>query len=275
MAQADKSESSTQTHSSVRAEAPVPDCGATGTDPIPLASDALADYAFFFDLDGTLAPIAPTPDAARVPEETRLLLRDLARGSGGAVAIVSGRSAADIDRLLAPLTLPLAGLHGAQWRGADGRLRQIDMDAAPVERMARRLDRLLQGRVGVELERKTLSVAVHFRNAPECEALVRDAVHAVARGQAGDFTVQPGKMVMEIKPRACDKAGAIQWLLDAPPFTGRVPVFAGDDLTDEAGFAAVNARAGISIKIGAGVSAARWRLCDPAALAAWLGTLVR
>jgi trehalose 6-phosphate phosphatase len=123
---------------------------------------------------------------------------------------------------------------------------------------------------GLVLEDKGASVALHYRLAPQ----LRDAAHERALAAAallpGEVEVQAGKMVWEIKPVGAHKGMAIDEYMAEAPFRGRLPVFLGDDVTDEDGFHVVNRLGGHSIKVGAGESAARWRLPDPAAARAWL-----
>jgi len=243
--------------------------------PMQHAAPAAADprrTAFFFDLDGTLAPLADTPRAVRVPAGTLAALGALARASGGAVAVVSGRALADLDRLLAPLRLAAAGQHGAELRGPGGRVRRLPADARRLAEMAASLEPLLARGPGLELERKGLALALHYRNAPALEEAARRAMEDALRGAEG-FVLQPGKMVYEIKPRGASKGAAIAALMERAAFRGRLPLFAGDDLTDEAGFDFVQSQGGVSIKIGPGPTRARWRLASPDALAAWLGRL--
>jgi len=228
--------------------------------------------AFFFDLDGTLAPLAPTPGQARVPQATRAALAGLARASGGAVAIVSGRTITEVDRLLAPLRLAAAGQHGAEVRDVDGALRRLPVDLARLDAMAESLEKLLALDPGLQLERKGMALAMHYRNAPALGGQVERAMRA-ALAEAEGFALQEGKMVYEIRPREATKGGAIRTLMGLPAFRGRMPLFAGDDLTDESGFAVVESQDGVSIKIGAGPTLARRRLDSPRALAEWLCAL--
>jgi trehalose 6-phosphate phosphatase len=241
--------------------------------PIPVNQENFSEYAFLFDLDGTLAPIASAPEHAHVPVATLEVLEKLQDACAGAVAIVSGRSIAQIDGLVRPLALPAAGLHGAQWRGPDGRLVQLEIDTAAVAAMVHRLEPLVENHAGLQLEHKGLSLALHYRNAPDMQAQVHAAASLALRPHADAFVLQPGKMVVEIKPRQASKAGAIVRLMAFAPFIGRTPVFAGDDLTDEAGFEAVKAMDGVSIKIGEGATVADWHFPTPAALAQWLALL--
>ena len=240
---------------------------------IPVTSDNVGRHAFLFDLDGTLAPIAATPQQAHVPAETLDVLGRRKNLADGALAIVSGRPLAQIDALVHPLVLTGAGLHGAQWREPDGTLHELPVDTAAVARMVESLAPLVDRWPGTQLEHKGLSLAFHYRNAPDHEQDARIAAEMAMQPHADRFVLQPGKMVVEIKPRHASKAAAIGRLMGLPPFAGRVPLFAGDDLTDEAGFEAVKAMGGVTIKIGEGESVADWRFPTPAALAGWLALL--
>lgn len=242
---------------------------------IPITRDNITQHAFLFDFDGTLAPIAATPQQAVVPAATLEILEQLQSATEGALAIVSGRPIAEIDHLLTPLVLPAAGLHGAQWRGpGSSTVSQIDLDPAPVNAMVAYLRPLVESHPGLHLEHKGLSLALHYRNAADLQAQVIAATETAVQPYTDNFVLQPGKMVIEIKPRHASKAAGIERLMGVAPFSGRVAAFAGDDLTDEAGFRAVNRMGGISIKIGDGPTEAAFRLPTPAALAGWLALLV-
>jgi trehalose 6-phosphate phosphatase len=123
---------------------------------------------------------------------------------------------------------------------------------------------------GLVFEHKGYSMALHYRLAPQlagaAHAVVREAARAVGEG----VEVQRGKMVAELKPAGHDKGRAIEAFMKERPFAGRVPVFLGDDLTDEHGFRVVERLRGHSIKVGPGTTAARYRLTNPAAARAWL-----
>ncbi len=228
---------------------------------------SMADAALFLDFDGTLAEIAPLPDAVEVPPSLVALLAALAEGLGGALAVVSGRRLSDLDHLLAPLVLPAAAEHGALRRLAGGRLteaRPPDLSVA-----TRTAEDLVHHYPGLRMERKTSSVALHYRQRPELESLCLAAMtEAADRGP--DTELQRGKCVVEVKPLGVDKGQAIACFMKEPPFAGRRPWFAGDDLTDEPGFGWVQQAGGCAVKVGAGPTAARHRLPGPAALRAWL-----
>lgn len=239
------------------------------------ASLSLTDTAFFFDFDGTLVELAPTPDSIHVPPSLLTLLDALQRRSHGAVAIVYGRGIDNIDTFLKMPGMPIAGLHGAERRDANGDTQRIGFNDERLLRIERELAAVVDRHPGMLLEIKGAAVALHYRNAPEREATARAATERLVADYADAYVLQPGKMVFEIKPKGVDKGRALAAFLDEPPFAGRVPVFAGDDLTDEKGFAVVNARVGLSIKIGAGETSARTRLDSVDALheqiARWLG----
>lgn len=126
---------------------------------------------------------------------------------------------------------------------------------------------------GVVLESKGIAFALHYRHAPEAENAVLTVADRLARRYADHVRLQAGKMVVELKPRGASKGDVVHTLMTEPPFMGRTALFAGDDLTDESAFDAVNALEGWSIKVGTGPSQARWRVQDAAALRAWLATL--
>lgn len=239
------------------------------------ASLSLTDTAFFFDFDGTLVELAPTPDSIHVPPSLLTLLDALRRRSHGAVAIVSGRGIDNLDTFLQMPGLPIAGLHGAERRDANGDTQRIGFNDERLLRIERELAGVVDRHPGMLLEIKGAAVALHFRNAPEREAVAREAAERLVADYADAYVLQPGKMVFEIKPKGVDKGRALAAFLDEPPFAGRMPLFAGDDLTDEKGFAVVNARGGLSIKVGAGETSARARLDSVDALheqiAHWLG----
>jgi trehalose 6-phosphate phosphatase len=239
------------------------------TPPLP---EAGACWALFLDFDGTLAELAEHPEQVRVGAEPVALLERLDTLLDGAVAVISGRSIETLDRLLHPARPQAAGLHGLQLRdpgaaaaGTDGTLL-----AAP----RRALQAFAARHSGVLLEDKGGALALHYRSAPALREACRRAAEDAVRG-LDDYHVLDGKMVYELKPVAANKGLAISAFLEQPPFRDRLPVFAGDDRTDEDGFALVNAYGGVSIKVGAGSTLARYRVDGVAGLLAWLERLAR
>jgi trehalose 6-phosphate phosphatase len=227
-------------------------------------------WAFFLDLDGTLVDIAETPEAVDPGEAEIALLQRLQKACEGALALISGRSLKRIDELFSPLVLAAAGQHGAERRDARGKRHRHRFPASALRATAGGIRSFAARHQGLVFEDKGASVALHYRLAPQLAAAAQKAVRDAA-GPLGDAVeVQGGKMVVELKPAGCDKGAAIESFMQEPPFAGRVPVFLGDDTTDEYGFRVVNRLGGHSIKVGEGASAARWRLENPAAARAWL-----
>jgi trehalose 6-phosphate phosphatase len=230
-----------------------------------------ARWAFFLDVDGTLLEYAPVPDGVRVTENLLDLLRCLRERTAGAVALISGRSVEDLDRLFSPLAFAAAGQHGTERRRADGSTTHHAPAVDALGRAAAHLVRLTTAHSGLVLENKGMTLALHYRLAPSLRPLAEREMRAIAATLGDAFELQKGKFVVEVKPSGKDKGGAIADFMLEPPFRGRQPVFLGDDLTDEAGFAIVNQLGGHSIKVGPGITRARWRLFDAAAVRRWLG----
>ncbi|MDU6684772.1 MAG: trehalose-phosphatase [Enterobacteriaceae bacterium] len=217
------------------------------------------NFAFFFDLDGTLADIKPHPDQVFVPPDVLKRLARLAEMNDGAVALISGRSMAELDKLARPYRFPLAGVHGAERRDINGQTHRVTLPEEIVQPLEQALKTGMAALKGAELETKGMAFALHYRQAPEHE----EAIFALARKMVenwGQLAMQPGKCVIELKPSGINKGAAIDAFLQESPFKGRKPIFIGDDLTDEHGFEVVNAKSGISVKVGAGTTHAQWRL---------------
>jgi trehalose 6-phosphate phosphatase len=235
--------------------------------------EASPDWALFLDVDGTLLHFAQTPDAVVVSEQLRAALGRIAPLLDHALALISGRPIAELDRLFAPLRLPVAGLHGLERRDAAGRLHLLADDEGlnelrdPLAAFAARCP-------GVLLEDKGRALALHYRQAPEAEAEARRLVGRLVAAGGGGLRMLDGKMVLEIKPDASHKGDAIAAFMREPPFAGRCPVFAGDDVTDEDGFEVVNELGGVSVLVDGGrETAASHRLDDVGAVLDWLSAL--
>jgi trehalose 6-phosphate phosphatase len=231
---------------------------------------ALHEWAYFFDLDGTLVELVAKPWGVTADGELRTLIASLARETHGAVAVITGRPIADIDRLFPDIRLPVAGQHGVERRTFGGDVRRHSF---PVELLdtARRVLHAVQGRhPALLVEDKGLSLALHYRQAPRLASYAHRVMHRLRDGLGDAFCVQTGKRVVELKPAGRDKGVAIREFMDEPPFAGRRPVFIGDDITDEHGFEVVNAYGGLSIKVGGGTTIARRQLANVRAVRAWL-----
>jgi len=248
---------------------------AAGSAPAPATATSADAWALFLDVDGTLLDLAPHPDAVTVDSDLLALLDLLETRLSGALALVSGRPIAGIDRLFGPRRFAAAGLHGVEWRRAGG-VATRRAASADLTDVAAVLEARLGAIAGVLLEPKGPTLAVHYRMAPAAEALVRGAAREAVGALGGAYRLLEGHMVVELVPRTAGKGGAIEAFMALPPFAGRQPVFLGDDVTDESGFAAVNASGGLSIRVGPPApTVARYALPDPSVARDWLTTLLR
>lgn len=228
------------------------------------------DWAYFLDVDGTLIEIADTPDCARVDTGLLDLIARLHRASAGAVALISGRALSDLEARIGTLRLPMAGQHGLERRDAAGRLWIHAAPPAAKYAIIESLTPVLARHPGLLLEDKGLTLALHYRRAPHLASYVHLLMRRLAGTSDTGLEVQRGKRVAEVKPSGIDKGSAVAEYLTESPFRGRRPVFIGDDLNDEHGFAEVNRLDGVSIKVGKGASCAHFRLRDVAAVRRWL-----
>jgi trehalose 6-phosphate phosphatase len=238
----------------------------------PALPAASLDWCLFLDVDGTLLELTETPTATVADPPLKALLAEVAERLGGAVALVSGRSIAYLDRLFAPLQLPAAGLHGVERRKASGAIQGASYVDGQLNAARTALASFVAAHPGTLLEDKDRSLAVHYRMAPAAEAAVRQTVAAVAKPMGTNYHIQEGNMVLEIKPYGFTKGTAVKEFMHEPPFSGRTPVFVGDDLTDEGGFRAVELFGGTSIAVGDRVRG-HWRADSPSEVRRWLESI--
>lgn len=223
--------------------------------------------ALFLDFDGTLADLAPRPDAVDVPGDLARLLDRLHAHLNGALAVVTGRAREDIEPMLSPWRWPAAFEHGALRVSAHG---DVAAHRPPgLDRAVAAAQHLVARHTGLLLEIKQTSMALHFRQTPSLENLCTETLSRAIDRDSG-LQLLRGKAVVEVKSTGVNKGLAIQAFMNEAPFAGRLPVFAGDDVTDEAGFAVVQRLRGAGIKVGAGTSCALHRCKNPEALRAWL-----
>jgi trehalose 6-phosphate phosphatase len=230
------------------------------------------DWCLFLDVDGTLIELTDTPSQTVADPEIKALLRKLSDRLGRAVALVSGRQIETLDRLFAPLLLPSSGLHGIERRTAEGTLQGGRFVDSNLDEARAAIRLFAASHPGALLEDKRRTVAIHFRMAPqaagEASRLAADIVEKLGQ----HYQIQPGDMMLEIKPRGFSKATAIRSFMQETPFHGRRPVFIGDDLTDQEGFPAVEAMGGISIGVGERVQG-QYHLDNVTAVRSWLQSI--
>jgi trehalose 6-phosphate phosphatase len=238
------------------------------------ATGSPAAWCLFLDVDGTLLEFAATPDAVRVPPGVRRHLPALRDLLGGALALISGRTIDNLDELFAPLHLPVAGIHGLERRDAAGEVHRFRSYEHELAGVRDELRQLVFRHAGLLLEDKGSALALHFRRAPQLASVAIHTMRAVVEGLGADFELLEGALCCEIKPARADKATAIAAFLGEQPFSGRVPVFIGDDLTDNDGFRLVQQRGGLTIAVGDRVTAER-QLLNPQAVSRWLSGVLR
>ncbi len=227
--------------------------------------------ALFLDMDGVLAPLAETPDAVVPRPERTAALRAVAKRLQGRVAIISGRTIAEIDRIAEAGAAPASGVHGLERRRADGSLDHAE--AAPGVRGAvKAFEEFARTRPGVIVEDKSVSAGLHYRGARgEAGAAVALAERLAA--ETG-LTLQAGNLVVELKTPGTSKGTALTAFMHEAPFVGSVPVMLGDDLTDEDGFIAAERLGGFGVLVGPlRETAARYGLPDVASVLAWLNAV--
>ncbi len=237
----------------------------TGTDARPPLLPGRA--ALYLDFDGTLAAYAPHPDGVTVDESLPALLSGLRGQLGGAVALVTGRSLAALDALIATDRFAGAGLHGLELRLQPGST-TFAGDRAGAAPLVRKLREQFADDPRIVIEDKGAAVALHYRRARERADECIGAMRELAAKT--ELQVITGHAVMEARPRGADKGGALRALAARAPFAGRKPVFVGDDATDEDGFRAAAEEGGYGVKVGPGASIARYRIEAVAGVYAWL-----
>ncbi|MEO1192025.1 MAG: trehalose-phosphatase [Pseudomonadota bacterium] len=227
-----------------------------------------ADLALFLDFDGTLVEIAARPEAVAVAAGLPEGLQARAAERGGALAVVSGRTIAELDHFLEPFTAAAAGVHGLELRLADGTREDRTADA-DLTAIAAEMEALAEAHPALWIERKRGALALHYRAQTDLGPLCRAQLEPLVAAQAG-LTLLAGHCIFEVKSAAVNKGTALRRLMADPPFAGKRPLFAGDDVTDEDGILAAQALGGIGLKVGDQASAADYRVASVAEFHRWL-----
>ncbi len=230
--------------------------------PRPHTLPPIARAALLLDLDGTLLDIAPTPDAVVVPPGLIASLRALRGRLDGALAVISGRPVEQVEALLPDTLHAIAGEHGGAIRHAPGEaLERIDLPTPPEAWFAAGA-RIAASHPGAALERKAQGFVLHYRAAPALGPALGEALAALVQG-SDRFVMVPARKAWELRPRGADKGTAVDALMRRTPFAGRVPVFIGDDVTDEDGMAAARRLGGVGLRVADAFG-------TPAEVRAWL-----
>lgn len=239
---------------------------------MPSDLPSLDGAALFLDFDGVLVDFAPAPDLVRPEPYIVDTLAALRERLDGALAIVTGRTLVDIDRFLNPLELPAAAQHGREIRMPGGVAEESMPPDLSAEEAAVR--DFVNAHDGTAAERKSASVGLHYRQAPEHEAEARVLMERLAAAR-DDLALMRGKMIFELKEAGVHKGLGVETLMAVEPFAGRTPVMVGDDVTDEDGFRAARALGGHGVKVGEGETDACHRAPDLWAVHDWLRAAAR
>ncbi|MEP6883972.1 MAG: trehalose-phosphatase [Gammaproteobacteria bacterium] len=226
-------------------------------------------WCLFLDVDGTLIELTDSPLETFAEPALKTLLGQVSERLGGALALVSGRSIEYLDALFDPVRLPAAGLHGVERRKSSGEMHGASFVDTQLNKARTAVNTLVQEHPGTSVEDKGRTIAVHYRMAPQSEVALRHALAVIAKPLGSNYHIQEGNMVLEIKPRGFTKASAIKAFMAESPFSGRKPVFVGDDLTDQDGFGMVEDQGGISIAVGDRVHG-QYRFANTSAVRTWL-----
>ncbi len=230
---------------------------------MPLSGQAIGQSALLLDMDGTLLDIAPTPDQVRVAPRLPVVLRRLRDAMGGALAVVTGRPIEQVDGLLGNVPYAVAGEHGGAIRHAPGaEVVRASLPAPPVDWVIAAA-RIADAHPGVLLEQKQRGFVLHYRAVPGLGPTLRDAALALIAPLAGQFQLMEALMAWEIRPCGADKGSAVAALMAEAPFAGRLPIFIGDDVTDEDGMRAARALGGAGLRVDTFFH-------DPNGVRAWL-----
>ena len=204
--------------------------------------------ALLLDMDGTLVDLAPTPDAVVVAPGLPNTLATLRNALAGALAIVTGRPIETVDRLFGDAPGAVAGEHGGAIRHAAGQpIERVDLPSPPASWL-RTAETLVAAHPGALLERKARGFALHYRQAPEAREIFHAALTTLL-GTSNQFQLHPAHMLWEVRPIGADKGGAVAALMQRPPFAGRLPIFIGDDVTDEDGMREARKHGGAGYRV--------------------------
>ena len=234
----------------------------------PSAIDAKT-HALFLDFDGTLVDLVDGPESVALAPDRIERLQEMTERLGGALAIVSGRRIEALDRFLSPLAFAAAGVHGLERRARPGGETEFLMAPEALDPVRDALAPTLEENRRLSLEDKGTALVLHYRTAPDLADLAKTVMHKATRDR-DDLLVMEGDNIVEVHPAGMDKGRALADIMAAPPFEGRIPVYLGDDTTDEFALKTVGAMGGIAIKVGTKDSVAEYRLADVADVHHWL-----
>lgn len=207
-----------------------------------------ARIALFLDLDGTVLDIAEAPAEVMAPPDLAPALRRLQMNLGGAIAILTGRKIADVDRLLFPLVLPAAGVHGSEFRSEPEGDVEIGSGEVPAP-LVEAVERLVASMPGLLLEHKGISIAVHYRSVPAMQPVLETELLRLLHHHGSRLVLSHGRRVFELVPEGTSKGTALARLMRSPRFRERTPIVIGDDMADETALVAAAEFGGLGLKV--------------------------
>ena len=215
---------------------------------VKLLPKDIQQLALFLDVDGTLYEIENSPSLIKPCFKLQKKLQTIRNRLGGALALISGRSLDDLDRIFDNNKIPLAGNHGAQLRDAL-RTNEYQAESGKIKKIAYKISELLNGKKNIEIENKGSNLTVHFRNSTIDRKEINKIMLEIVKYEPKLILLE-GKEVLEVKPLSHNKGTAISYFMRTKPFIKRRPIFIGDDVTDEDGFETVNKKGGWSVRVG-------------------------
>lgn len=218
------------------------------------------NYCLFLDIDGTLAPFQINPEQSFIPNTTLEIIKEIIQLNIPVIA-VTGRNVETAGKLLHPVEVPIAGLHGLDiYFGSDHYIRP-DLSQTNFKKLKQDIIKSCEKHPDLLIEDKGHSIALHYRENPNLE---NHAIHIMQQINSLHPTlkINKGKFVIELIPNQADKGKAIQTILNHLNLSSVFPIFIGDDLTDESGFIFINQQSGLTIKVGSGETQAKYRLKD-------------
>ena len=215
---------------------------------VKLLPKDIQKLALFLDVDGTLYEIVNSPSLIKPCFKLQKKLQTIRNRLGGALALISGRSLDDLDRIFENDKISVAGNHGAQLRDTL-RLKEYKADSGKIKGIAQKISKLLNGQENIEIENKGSNLTVHFRNSTIDRREINRIIMELVKCDPS-LTFLKGKEVLEVKPLIHNKGTAISYYMKTKPFIKRKPIFIGDDVSDEDGFGTVNKKGGWSVRVG-------------------------
>ncbi|MGB8810231.1 MAG: trehalose-phosphatase [Acinetobacter calcoaceticus] len=218
------------------------------------------NYCLFLDIDGTLAPFQINPEQSFIPKPTLEIIKKIIELNIPVIA-VTGRDIDTASKLLHPLEVPIAGLHGLDIYFGSGNYIRPDLSSINFKKLKQDIIKSCEKYPELLIEDKGYSIALHYRKNPNLENHAFNIIQQI-KSSYPQLKINKGKFVVELIPHQADKGKAIQTILNHLNLPSALPIFIGDDLTDESGFTYINQKSGLTIKVGSGKTHAKYRLKD-------------